>query len=91
MVTFELIEPAAYASLLTSLVAEYNLPFNITLGRTLVGRDTDTKELSYHKEITLSFREEYCELVQAVITFIRYCIYDSGGDNRQGTAYSESR
>ena len=91
MVTFELIEPAAFASLLTNLVAEYNLPFNITLGTTFIAEDNDTKERSYHKQITLSVHEDYYELSQAVITFIRYCIYDSGGDNRQGTADSENR
>lgn len=91
MVTLELIEPAPFASLLTSFVADYNLPFNITLGRTFIAEDTDTKERLYHKQITLSVHEDYCELSQAVITLIRYCIYDSGGDNRQGAADSENR
>ena len=91
MVTFEMIELAAFASLLSSLANEYNLPFNITIGSTVTVEDTDTKELSSLKVIILTFHEDYSELAQAVITFIRYCIYDSGGDNRQGTSYCENR
>lgn len=91
MLTFEMIELPAFASLLSSLADEYNLPFNITLGSTVTVEDTDTKELSSQKVIILTYHEDYSELAQAVITFIRYCIYDSGGDNRQGTSDCENR